>query len=147
MAYEISFDGPLLVISLWGTLSAAELDAIVDDVLALEQGGTNTPNRLIDLRDVSDATVGYVEVAHIASRSRVRPLARRLRSAILVAQPVQFGYARMFQMLNDHPQVTISIFDDEASARGWLVSGSTATHDITDDVGRLTDELPMGDVQ
>jgi hypothetical protein len=30
------------------------------------------------------------------------------------------GMARMFQTLNDNPQITIQIFEDEAAAVIWL---------------------------
>lgn len=31
------------------------------------------------------------------------------------------GYARMFRILNEHPQVTVRIFEDETEARAWLM--------------------------
>ena len=120
MAHNISFDGPLLMIRLFGTLTPEDLDAIGHEVIAIEQDGTHTPPRLTDLRDVTETAVGYLEMAKLAARSRVRPLASPIRSAMLVAQPVQLGYARMFQILNEHPKVTIRIFDDEAEAREWV---------------------------
>jgi hypothetical protein len=33
------------------------------------------------------------------------------------------GFARMFQILNEHPQVTVRIFEDETSARAWIATG------------------------
>ena len=38
------------------------------------------------------------EMARFAERSTTRPLAFPNRSALLVAQPVQMGFARMFQI-------------------------------------------------
>jgi hypothetical protein len=124
MAYRLSYDGPLLLIHLSGTLTRSDLEAIGDDVLALEQGGTNAPPRLTDLREITDAAIGYAEMSQLADRSRTRPLATRVRSALLVAQPLQLGFARMFQILNEHPNVTMQIFEDERAARAW-VSGSS----------------------
>ena len=123
MAFTIEFDGALLVVTISGNLTHSELESITDEVLAIEDGGANTPNRLTDLRQITDGAVGFVEVAHVADRSRTRPLRAPIRSALLVGQPVQRGYARMFQILNDHPQITVRIFEDEASARAWLATG------------------------
>jgi hypothetical protein len=120
MAYSMSFDGPLLVIRLHGMVTTVELDTVTDEVIELEQGGTNAPPRMTDIRDVTDSNVRYPELAKIAERARTRPLAAPVRSAIVVAKPVQLGYARMFQTLNEHPKVTVRIFEDEPAARKWL---------------------------
>lgn len=121
MAYSLSFDGPLLLIRCFDTLTMADLGAIVDDVIELEQGGTHTPPRMTDLRAVTDSAVRYPDLAKLAERTRTRPLAAPVLSAIVVSQPVQLGYARMFQTLNEHPHVTMRIFEDEVAAREWLV--------------------------
>ena len=86
--------------------------------------------RLIDFRQITTAAVGYAEVAPLAERTRTRPLARHVRAAMLVREPVQMGLARMFQILNEHPLVTMRIFEDEASARAWIATESL--HDRED---------------
>jgi len=47
--------------------------------------------------------------------------AEAVKSAIVAATPVQVGYARMFQMLNEHPSVTVEIFGDLPTAVAWLI--------------------------
>ena len=126
MAYEVAFDGPILTVRFDGTLTAADLDGIATDVISIEQGGTIAPPRLTDLRGITDIAIGYAEVARLADRTRTRPLEVRVRSAILVAQPVQVGYARMFQILNEHPKITVRIFEDEPTARAWLMETVSA---------------------
>jgi hypothetical protein len=123
MAHRIWFDGPTLVITISGTVDPGDLLAIGDALMEIEMGGTYTPHRLVDMREIDDATIGYQEVAKLVDRSRTRPLQAKLRSALLVAQPIQVGFARMFQILNDHPQVTVRIFEDEPLARAWLETG------------------------
>ena len=123
MAYEVSFDGPLLVVRLSGTVTGADLDAATDAVLSLEESGRTPRPRLTDVRDVTEPAIGYADIARVAERARTRPLVDPIRSAIVVKQPVQLGFARMFQILNEHPQITVHIFDDERAARTWLLSG------------------------
>jgi hypothetical protein len=120
MPYRVAFDGPTVVITFFGTLMPADLERVVDDILGIEDGGRNTPPRLIDLRGITSAAVGYPEMAQLAERAIARPLSGPVRTAIVVEQPVQLGFARMFQILNQHPQVTVQIFDDEPEARAWL---------------------------
>ena len=126
MGYRIGFEGPLLVITLTGTISRADLDGIGTELFALERGGTFLPPRLTDLRNALDSTIGYPDVARLAERSIARPLSAPVRAALLVDKPAQLGYARMFQTLNQHPLVTLRVFEDEAEARSWLVEADTA---------------------
>ena len=124
MPYEISYDGPILVVRYFGIVTESDLVSSADDVIVLEDHGRNTRPRLTDLRAAEDSSIGYGAVANIADRVGHRPLSSAIRSAFLVDKPVQFGFARMFQTLNKHPQVAIQIFDDEAAARRWLGEGS-----------------------
>ena len=128
MAHRICFDGPTLTVTISGTVDADDLLAIGDAIIEIEMGGTYTPHRLVDMREIDDASIGYPEMARLVDRSRARPLHASLRSALLVAQPLQTGFARMFQILNDHPQVTVRIFEDEPSARVWLENGDADPH-------------------
>jgi hypothetical protein len=129
MPYQTCYDGPILVVRFFGTVTESDLVGSADEVMALEDRGRNTRPRLTDLRGISDSPVGYAEVANIADRVGYRPLASPIRSAFLVDRPVQLGFARMFQTLNRHPQVTIGIFEDEAAARHWLIDGAADAPD------------------
>jgi len=124
VAYAVAFDGPILVIRLYDTVTGADLEGASAEVLAVEKDGTNTPPRLSDLRGITTAAIGYSEMARLADVVKARPLDAPVRSAILVTEPVQLGFARMFQILNEHPRVTVRIFEDESSAREWLMGQS-----------------------
>ena len=120
MAVDFTFDGGLLVIRLSGSLEPDDLKRIVQEVVLVESQHAEAPPRLTDFRDLAGTNVGYVEMSELARWSVARPLSTPVRSALLVGQPVQLGFARMFQTLNTHPMVTVQIFDDEAAARDWL---------------------------
>jgi len=123
MACHVSYDGSLVLVQLSGTLTRDDLESVGNEIIAIERHGTNTPHRLTDLRQITDTDVGYPEMSVLAERSRGRPLHAHIRSALLVEHPVQMGFARMFQILNEHPQVTVRIFDDEMTARVWIATG------------------------
>jgi hypothetical protein len=123
MAYRVSYDGSLVLVQFSGTLTREDLERVGNEIIALERDGANTPHRLTDFRQITDTAVGYPEMSVLAERSRARPLDAHIRSALVVGRPVQMGFARMFQILNEHPQVTVRIFDDETSARVWIATG------------------------
>jgi hypothetical protein len=123
MAHRISNDGPLVLIELSGTLTRDDLQSVGNEIVALERNGANTPHRLTDFRQITDTAVGYADMSALVDRSRTRPLDAPVRSALVVEQPVQMGFARMFQILNEHPQVTVRIFEDETAARVWIATG------------------------
>jgi hypothetical protein len=43
------------------------------------------------------------------------------KSALVAKDLVHYGFARMYETLNDHPQTVIAIFSDEAEALKWIL--------------------------
>jgi hypothetical protein len=118
-----------VLVELSGTLTREDLESVGDEIIAIERNGANTPHRLTDFRRITNTAVGYAEMSALAERSRARPLDAQIRSALVVEHPVQMGFARMFQILNEHPQVTVRIFDDEMAARVWIATGLPNDHE------------------
>ena len=58
----------------------------------------------------------------LALKRAQRPIPSPIRSALVASKPVQFGFARMFQMLNDNPRIQIRIFSGLEEAEQWLRS-------------------------
>jgi hypothetical protein len=56
----------------------------------------------------------------VAMKRTQRQIPSPIRSAIVAAKPVHYGFARMFQMLNDNPRVLIRIFGTLPEAQQWL---------------------------
>ena len=74
---SFSNDSGTLIITMSGTLTRSDLDAMATEILALERNGTYTPPRIADMR----------------------------------------------WALNEHPRVTVTIFEDIVAARAWVESG------------------------
>jgi hypothetical protein len=51
-----------------------------------------------------------------------RSIPEPIRAALVACKPIQFGFARMFQMLNDNSRVQIRIFGTLEEAQQWLRS-------------------------
>ena len=121
MAVEFDHDGTIFIIRLLGTLERADLVRISQEVLAVEARTPEAPPRMADFRGLTELEIGFIDMSELADRSIARPLSTHVKSALLISQPVQLGFARMFETLNTHPMVTVRIFDDESAARAWLL--------------------------
>ena len=120
MAYVIAMETDLLRVTLSDALTPEDLTGIMRDADEIEKDLDPVPDRITTVHGVSDIQVGYREVRAFAWHRRELVFPNVFRSAIVVKTPVQRGIARMFQTLNDNPQIHIEIFDDEAQALTWL---------------------------
>jgi hypothetical protein len=120
MGFIVTVEAQYLRIVLSGVLTPIDLEGLVEAVLALEAALTPVPHRVTDMSGLTRLDVGFPEIFQLAERARTRPLPNAVRSAIVAATPVQVGYARMFQTMNEHPRITVEIFGDLPTALTWL---------------------------
>ena len=121
MPHEFRDEGKYYYARLSGTLDRAELTAMTEEVERLEDAGVML-DRITDFTSVERIDVGFEEVFAVAQRRAERRVATPIRSALVANRPVQFGFARMFQMLNDNPRIQIRIFGSLEEAQQWLHS-------------------------
>jgi hypothetical protein len=50
----------------------------------------------------------------------MQELANPVKTAIVAPKPVHVGFARMFQILTDHPQIIVEVFATVVAAEAWL---------------------------
>ena len=122
MPFQIIHESSRLRIVFFDTITPPDLRTFTDTILAIERSLVVTPNRVSDLTGVIDWSVGYAEMLTLAERRREQPPANPVRSAIVAADPASLGFARMFQILNDHPLVAVEIFSTIAEAEAWLAA-------------------------
>lgn len=120
MAVELWHDGPWITVTFSGTITGADIETLFTQVFELEGRLPMTPDRLVDLGASSTVAIGFADIASAANRRLDVAPANPIRTALVAHTPAQRGYARMFQTLNDHPAVTIEVFEDRASAEAWL---------------------------
>ena len=121
MPFEISDEGNFHSARLFGVLDRADLNALIEEVERLEDQGL-LADRLTDLTALDRIDVGFEEVFALAMKRGERKVLTPIRSALVANRPVQFGFARMFQMLNDNPRIQIRIFGNLEEAQQWLRS-------------------------
>ena len=128
MAYTVEFDNssapPLVRVRIHGTLTKADFIAMAREVIDLETretlAGRRPPSRLTDLRGLEQIELGYADVRGVVESRRHNTLRTPVRSAVIVETPLHRGFGRMYQTLNDHPMVSLELFESEAAALEWI---------------------------
>ena len=120
MAFEVTMDGDLMRILLFDSLTDGDLRGLAEAVMVIEATQKTTPSRIADMTELVRFDVGFNSVDALAARRRESRVVGPTKTALLVTNELQFGVARMYQTLNDHPQITTRIFRDREAAMQWL---------------------------
>lgn len=120
MPHRLYLEGDLLRLDLSGRVGEESFKGFAAELQTLEAGLKVIPGRLTDLSTVTSMDVRFDDMATLAELRKAKRFPNAFKSAIVAPQPMHYGFARMFQTLNDHPQITIRIFADRAKALRWL---------------------------
>ena len=122
MPYQIKEEPAFIRITFSGTIKARELQGALHQLEAMEAASVILPPRLIDLSKIVQSEVKAEDVQAVAAKRKTRRFPNAFRVAIVAPEPAQYGYARMFQSLTDHPDIKIQVFDTVAEATAWLAA-------------------------
>ena len=123
MPFEIT-DEPDCICARWfGVITEADARRFADEVEAREDAATTMVNRITDITAVERFDIGFPTIFDLAVRRKARHFPNRFKSAVVVREPVQLGLARMFQTLNDNPQIEIHLVHSMEEALEWLGDG------------------------
>jgi hypothetical protein len=131
MPFQVQNVGTHLLVTLEGRLGPQDPGRLADEVEALEDALPAALDRISDLTRVTDFDIGFTEMRVLAVRRRMRTFDRQVKSAIVAATPIQVGMARMFQGLNDNPQIEIRIVPTMEEALRWLNVQSNSVSEST----------------
>ena len=120
MPYALRMDGRILRVDFTGTLTNQDLSQCVAELANAEESTAVIPHRLVDFRSVERLDIDFSGVLAVAEARRRRSYRNRFKTAVVASDVVRYGFARMFQTLNDNPQIVIAIFGDEVEALSWL---------------------------
>ena len=123
MPFQSRLEDGILRVSFLGVVTNHDLGRLLDEITRLEADCSVIPDRLVDMRQIDRLEIDVTGVLSLADARRRRTFPNSFKTALIATKPVHFGFARMFQTLNDHPQIAVSIFDDDADALAWLGSG------------------------
>jgi SpoIIAA-like len=120
MPITFSHEGDLLRVRAGGVITAAELHTIVAEMEQRFFSAKKWPNNLVDLTGIDLSNVGFVDLMSLARRRESVKPPHAIRTAIVADSPTVTGFARMFQSLNNNPDITVQVFESVAAAEDWL---------------------------
>lgn len=123
MPFQSWLEHGILRVSFLGVVTNHDLGRLLDEITRLEATCRVMPDRLVDMRQIDRLEIDFTGVLSLAQARRQRTFPNSFKTAIIATETVHFGFARMFQTLNDHAQIAVSIFDDDADALAWLEDG------------------------
>jgi hypothetical protein len=115
-SYLIDPDRRLILSRGWGIVTEGDLLAHAR-ALKIDPGFVTSFRQIVDLRDVTDLEIDASGIRQIAIES---PFGAGACRAIVVRSEVNYGMARMFQMLRAEAADNIQIFRDLSPALSWL---------------------------
>jgi len=128
MKCAITLEDGVLLIRLSDVIQNADLLELFHLVKDAESRTPATPHRLTDLTGLTELRLNFAGMNDVVRLRKALTFPNSFKSAIVAPEPAQFGFARMFQTLNDHPQIEIRVFRDLPSAREWLASPKVVAH-------------------
>lgn len=129
MAYQMRHENGLLKIRLSDTLTNDDLTRAAQEVAALEAACAVVPHRITDVRPVERLEIDFRSILSFCEDRKRRRFPNGFKSAVVASDIVHFGFARMFQTLNDNAQISIAIFGDDTTALEWLNAPGLALPD------------------
>jgi hypothetical protein len=122
MPYQIIQEPAFFRLVFFGEITPQDLQSLATELAAFERGLPMALNRLTDVSQVSGAELTYADMLDFVERRKAQRLKNAVKSAVVAPMPVQVGFARMFQIVNDHPQIEVQVFATLAEAEAWLVN-------------------------
>jgi hypothetical protein len=120
MPYTVDTRQPIWRITLSGTFTHDELIALARDAERIEIVSHTIPHRLTNIQPTTRLELTFRSMLEfVQERLRMR-FPNTFKSAVIANDVVHYGFARMFETLNDHPQIVIAIFSNESEALRWL---------------------------
>jgi hypothetical protein len=120
MSYSIETNTKFVRVTYSETLNVNDIHGVLRDALIIDGKELKLINRIEDMRKLDGINIGFNELRGFTDNLRTIQLTRIVKSAILTGNSLQYGIARMFQTILEHPQMDIKIFSHEEEAVNWL---------------------------
>jgi len=124
MAYEFTIQAEYLHLQFSGQLTVEELSIGAKLLDEADATAGAAMHRLTDISGVKDISINFAAMQDFAEKRSAVKHKNQVRSAIVAKTPVQYGCARMFQMLSKQPGIMFAVFGDTASALLWISGAS-----------------------
>jgi hypothetical protein len=122
MPYSIDTTKSFIQVRYTGTIDNNDIQNVLQESLKAYDQNLHLFNRIEDMRNLRGIRLGFSELLDFTQNLRAIQLPQPVKTAILTANPLQYGMARMFQSILEHSQMKIQIFTDEEAATEWVTS-------------------------
>ena len=119
MPYEIIQHDDYLLIRFSGTLTAADFLSMSSEAEPIEAQRIQV-NRILDPSAVESFDFNFEGLLAFTNRRARIVFAQTSKTAVIASRPIEIGLARMFQSLNQNPQIEVRLVGDRAEALDWF---------------------------
>jgi hypothetical protein len=120
MACMFTDRGDVLVIQCHGALTLDDLLACVQQCERFDATRSDTAHHLIDFTAVQQFEIGFDEMNIVTARCNSQICRNTIRCAVVAQRPLAIGFARMFELLTNHPRVEIRVLSSCDDALAWF---------------------------
>jgi hypothetical protein len=126
VAFDSKMAQGIVCLTFRGYVMAEDIRDMVDLLTKIETEARVSPDRIVDLSAIAGISLNFSAITNYAAARRTAPLKNKVKAAIVAPHPLQYGFARMFQTLNDNPDINMEIFTDKDSGLTWISAGKGA---------------------
>ncbi len=123
MALDSKIAEGIVYLTFRGYVTAEDIRDMVDLLAKIETEARVSPDRIADLSAIEGMSLNFSAIVDYSVMRRKAPLKNKVKAAIVAPHPLQYGFARMFQTLNDNPDINMEIFTDKNSGLAWISAG------------------------
>jgi hypothetical protein len=120
MPYTIDTNQEVMRIRLSGSFTHGDLMSLAKEAERSERSYGAAPHRITDAQPCTRLELTFRDVLQFVQERLRLEFPNPFKSALVAQDLVHYGFARMYETLNDHPQIVIAIFSDEAEALKWI---------------------------
>jgi hypothetical protein len=120
MPFELTTSDAVMFARVFGVFTAPELNHLAWEAEIAEASHPVSLDRITDLTAVERFEVGILDIYYFAVRRGAKRFSRVVKSALIVQEPEQFGIARVYETLNENPQIRIRILRSLTEAKEWF---------------------------
>lgn len=120
MACIFTHRGDVLFIQCHGALTLEDLLACVQQCERFDATRSDTAHHLIDFTAVQHFEIGFDEMNIVTARCNSQICRNPIRCAVVAQRPLAIGFARMFELLTNHPRVEIRVLRSCDDALAWF---------------------------
>jgi len=130
VAFDSKIAQGIVYLTFHGYVTAEDIRDMVDLLAKIETEAEVSPDRMADLSAIEGISLNFSAILDYSANRRKALLRNKVKAAIVAPHPLQYGFARMFQTLNDNPDINMEIFADKDSGLAWISAGKGSADDM-----------------